>query len=79
MLLQGMMQPAAPNDPRAKLLQALARRGGAKPGDARFRSLAALPPYGEQKSAETFGGQGTGAHEAFQDGAYQGDGGYQIF
>jgi len=81
MLLQQLMQQGKggnPNDPRAKLLQALAKRGGPQSRDARYRSLAALPPYSEQSNPETFGGQGQNDFGAFQDDAYQ-EGGYQIF
>jgi hypothetical protein len=62
------------------LLQALANRKGGNAKDARYASLAALPPYGEIKNADGQPNQRPGQNDfgAFQDDAFQSDG-FQVF
>jgi hypothetical protein len=66
----------------ARLLQALGQRRGIRPGDAKYRSLEALQPYGEQQHGDRFNGSrsladGQGADGAFQWDAFQDDA-YQV-
>lgn len=78
MLLEQLLgQQGQPMDARTRLLQALAKRapaGKANARDARYRSLAALPPYAEQKHGETFQGRGANDFGAFQSDAFDNDG-----
>lgn len=66
--------PLQPGDPRARLLQALANRKGIAAKDARYASLAALPPYSETKTSDgQTGGGGLNSFTAFQPDAFQND------
>lgn len=48
--------------------------GRARPGDAKYARLPALPPYGVARHAGSFGGQGAAATTgAFQSDAFQND------
>lgn len=57
----------------ARLAKALGQRRGLRPGDAKYRSLEALQPYGEQKHADRFGGSQSTAAGQSGDGAFQWD------
>jgi len=78
--LMGQSQPQSQSRPgSSRLAQVMARRGGK--ADAKYASLAALPPYGEIQHADRLGGTGSsapfGSGDAFQSDAYQNDA-YQV-
>lgn len=71
-------QPQTAGKPAQSRLAAamMARRG--KAGAATAPGLAALPSWGEQQHAQTFGATGNDFQGAFQDDAFQEDG-FQVF
>lgn len=81
-LMEAMMQALTAQQPgkaagpatgqMGALQKAMMGKGG-KPSDAKFRSLAALPPYAESKHADKFAAQPSNEQGAFQPDAFQND------